>query len=108
MAQTASVTARKLAGFLAATDTGIGPATAQLAADSGIALAPIPPAHIVTQNMAFDLTERSQVVKYPAVYVYTNRVRNTLTEKFRNFSGKVRTVAEVRVSQDRLEGIEDH
>ena len=107
MAQTASVTARKLAGFLAATDTGIGAATVQLAADRGIALAPIPPAHIVTQNMAFDLTERSQVVKYPAVYVYTDRVRNSLTEKFRTFSGKVRTVAEVRVSQDRIEGIED-
>ena len=30
-----------------------------------------------------------------------------LTEKFRTFSGKVRTVAEVRVSQDRIEGIEE-
>ena len=39
--------------------------------------------------------------------VYSNRVRNLLTEKFRNFSGKVQTVAEVRVSQDRIEGIED-
>ena len=46
-------------------------------------------------------------VKYPVVYVYSDRVRNVLTEKFRNFSGKVRTVTEVRVSQDRIEGIED-
>lgn len=29
-----------------------------------------------------------------------------MTEKFRTFSGKVRTVAEVRVSQDRIEGLE--
>jgi hypothetical protein len=107
MAQTASVVAGKLAQLLAAADTGISAATAQLAADSGIALAPIPPEHIVTQNVAFDLAERSQVVKYPVVYVYADRVRNTLTEKFRNFSGKVRTVAEVRVSQDQIEGIED-
>jgi hypothetical protein len=30
-----------------------------------------------------------------------------LIEKFRKFSGKIRTVAEVRVSQDRIEGLED-
>ena len=41
------------------------------------------------------------------MHVYSDRVRNLLTEKFRTFSGKVRTVAEVRVSQDRIEGIED-
>jgi len=41
------------------------------------------------------------------VQVYVDRVRNLLTEKFRKFSGKVRTVAEVRVSQDRIEGIEE-
>ena len=46
-------------------------------------------------------------MNYPVVQVYSDRVRNLLTEKFRTFSGKVRTVAEVRVSQDRIEGIED-
>ena len=46
-------------------------------------------------------------MKYPVVHVYSDRVRNLLTEKFRTFSGKVRTVAEVRVSQDRIEGLED-
>jgi hypothetical protein len=30
-----------------------------------------------------------------------------LIEKFRTFSGKIRTVAEVRVSQDRIEGLEE-
>ena len=30
-----------------------------------------------------------------------------MIEKFRTFSGKVRTVAEIRVSQDRIEGLED-
>ncbi len=47
------------------------------------------------------------MVKYPVVHVYSDRVRNLLTEKFRTFSGKVRTVAEVRVSQDRIEGMEE-
>src|ERR1700681_2244330 len=42
-----------------------------------------------------------------ALRVYADRVQNLLTEKFRNFSGKVRTVAEVRASQDRIEGLEE-
>ncbi len=107
MAQTASAVAKIFAGFLTAADTGVSSAAAALAADSGIALAPIPPANIVTQNMASEISERASVVKYPVVQVYSDRVRNFLTEKFRRFSGKVRTVAEVRVSQDRIEGLED-
>lgn len=107
MAQTASVVSQIFAGLLTATDTGVSNAVATLAADSGTALAPIPPAHVVTQNMSFEIAERAGVVKYPVVQVYADRVRNLLTEKFRPFSGKVRTVAEVRVSQDRIEGLED-
>src|ERR1700691_5049341 len=96
-----------MVGFLTDSDAGIGPVIAQLAIDSGLALAPIPAASIVNQHVPFALAEKAQAVKYPAVYVYTNRVRNLLTEKFRAFSGKVRTVTEVRVSQDRIEGLED-
>ena len=107
MAQTASITARKFVEFLGATDTGMGAVVAGLAADSGIPLAAIPPEHIVAQNVSVAISEKSVAVKYPVVHVYANRVRNLLTEKFRTFSGKVQTVAEVRVSQDRIEGIED-
>lgn len=107
MAQTASVVTGIFAGFLSATDTGVNGAVATAAADSGIPLAPIPPAYIVAQNMAIEIYERASVVKYPLIQVYSDRVRNLLTEKFRTFSGKIRTVAEVRVSQDRIEGLED-
>lgn len=107
MAQAASIAATKLVEFLAAPDTGVAPAVAGLAADTGIPLAPLPPAHIVNQNIPAAIAEKSQAVKYPVVHVYSDRIRNTLTEKFRTFSGKVRTVAEVRFSQDRVEGIEE-
>ena len=107
MAQAASITARKFIEFLSAPTTGVGPAVSGLAADSGIALAPLPPEHIVNQNIPAAIAERSQAVKYPVVHVYSDRVRNVLTEKFRKFSGKVRTVAEIRFSQDRVEGIEE-
>jgi hypothetical protein len=107
MSQTASVVTQIFAGFLAATDTGVSTQVATLALDSGATLAHIPAAYIVTQNMSIDLWERASVVKYPLIQVYSDHVRNLLTEKFRTFSGKIRTVAEVRVSQDRIEGLED-
>ena len=107
MATTGSVAARKMVEFLSASETGVGAVIAQLAAESGIGLASVPPAHIVNQNVPFDLSEKAQAVKYPVMHVYTDRVRNLLTEKFRVFSGKVRTVTEIRVSQDRIEGIEE-
>ncbi len=107
MAKAGSIAARKMVAFLTAQDTGVNAAVAQLAEENDIALQPLPPAHVMNQNIAAELVERSQVVKYPVVHVYTDRVRNLLTEKFRTFSGKVRTVAEVRVSHDRVEGIEE-
>jgi hypothetical protein len=107
MAITGSVAARKMVGFLTAPDAGISPLIAQLANDTAVALAPIPAASVVNQHVPFALAEKAQAVKYPAMYVYTDRVRNLLTEKFRVFSGKVRTVTEVRVSQDRIEGLEE-
>jgi hypothetical protein len=107
MASTGSVVTRKVVELLSARETGLGLAVAQLAEESGVVLAGLPPAHVMNQNVAFDLAEKSQVVKYPVVHVYSDRIRNDLKEKFRTFSGKVRTVAEVRVSHDRIEGIEE-
>jgi hypothetical protein len=106
MAITADVAVQTMVGFLTATTTGVNSAIAQLVTDTGVALAPVPSTNIINQNVPFALAEKTKGVKYPAMYVYADRVRNLLTEKFRAFSGKVRTVTEVRVSQDRLEGLE--
>jgi hypothetical protein len=107
MAKSGSVAARKVVEFLTDPSTGLNPAVALVAEETGVALAPIPAANILNQNVSIELSERSQAVKYPVVHVYADRVRNLLTEKFRTFSGKVRTVAEVRVSRDRMEGVEE-
>src|ERR1700722_5777686 len=82
-------------------------AVERLAVDAGITVPGIAAAQIVNQNVSVAISERALAVIYPAVHVYSDRVRNLLTEKFRTFSGKIRTMAEVRVSQDRLDGIED-
>ena len=107
MASTGSVAARKVVELLRSREAGLGAAVAQLAEESGVALAALPPAQVLNQNVSLELSERSQVVKYPVVHVYTDRIRYELKEKFRTFSGKVRTVAEIRVSHDRIEGIEE-
>ena len=107
MAQAASITARKLVGLLTSVDAGLGPVVARISENAGTELAAIPAESVVQQNTPFPLAERSVVVKYPVVHVYVDRVQNLLREKFRRFSGKVRTVAEVRVSQDRIEGLEE-
>lgn len=106
MAVTASVAAQKMVEFLNA-ETGVNSVIAELAIDTGVTLPPVAAGQIVNQNVPAALAAKAQPVKYPALYVYTDRVRNLLTEKFRNFSGKVRTVTEVRVSQDRIDGIEN-
>jgi hypothetical protein len=107
MAQTSSLVTKLMVGFLTDPNTGLGSTVANVAADSGIPLTPIPPENVIDQNLPVAVAERSLAVKYPVVRVYSDRTRNLLTEKFRTFSGKVRTVAEVRVSQDRVEGLED-
>jgi hypothetical protein len=61
---------------------------------------------ILAQHVASDMAERSTEVVYPAVSVYCEQIVNQLKEKFRTFSGQAEMAIEVRVSQDRLDGIE--
>ena len=108
MAQTGSIAARKVVEYLRSPSGGVNALATQLAEDTSVAISPLRPAAIVSQNVSFELAEKATVTKYPAVHVYVDRVRNLLTEKFRVFSGKVRTVAEIRVSNDRIEDVEQH
>ena len=60
MAQTASIAAREVVEFLTAPDTGVGAGgRADWRRTPGVALAPIPPAHIVNQNMPVALAEQA-------------------------------------------------
>lgn len=104
MAQAASIAAVKVVALLMDSGAGLGAVLADIAANAGVELAGI---GVIAQNAPVALMEKSSAVKYPVVLVYSDRVQNMLTEKFRNFSGKVRTVAEVRASQDRIEGLEE-
>ena len=107
MAQAASIAAGKVVAMLTDSVAGLGPVLAEIAMNAGVEIAGIAAESVIAQNAPVALMEKSSAVKYPVVLVYSDRVQNLLTEKFRNFSGKVRTVAEVRASQDRIEGLEE-
>jgi hypothetical protein len=85
---------------------GLNACVATLAQAENVVLPPVGQDRILAQNVSIELAERSTDVQYPAVNVYCEKIVNQLKEKFRNFSGKALMAIEVRVSQDRLEGIE--
>lgn len=105
MAQVGSIVTTKAIGILRA-ESGLAFSVAEISHREGIQLAPVPAAHIIAENVPFELFERSVGARYPALHVYCDRVVNDLKEKFRTFSGKAHVAIEVRISQDRLEGLE--
>src|ERR1017187_418348 len=86
---------------------GLNACVSTLAQAENVTLPPVGQNQILAQNVSIELAERSTDVQYPAVNVYCEKIVNQLKEKFRNFSGKAMMAIEVRVSQDRLEGIDD-
>jgi hypothetical protein len=85
---------------------GIQPVISELAMSEQLELPAIPDAQVISANCTAELSDRSQGAKYPQVCVYCDKILNRLTEKFRRFSGKAIVVADVRVSQDKLDGME--
>ena len=86
---------------------GMNANLAALNSPSSALAKPVDPAQIQAQNVAVDLEERSNAMKYPSLNVYCEKIVNSLTEKFRTFSGSVQMAIEVRHSQDRLEGLQN-
>ena len=87
------------------TPAGLSENLAAVAQLQGVVLAPIAGKQILTQHVAQSLVERATDVKYPVLALYCEKIVNDLREKFRTFSGKAHMAIEVRVSQDRIEGL---
>jgi hypothetical protein len=85
---------------------GLNENLAAVAQLQGITLAPIGVRQIFAQNVAQAVVEKSVDLQYPSLFVYCEKISNDLREKFRTFSGKASLTIEVRVSQDRIEGLE--
>ena len=87
--------------------SGANAGLAALTAPDSLLAAPIEAAQVRAQNVAADLAERKNTIRYPAVQVYCEKIVNDMGEKFRSFSGKVQMTIELRHSQDRLNGLQD-
>jgi hypothetical protein len=105
MANVSTRATTRLMQFLT-TPAGLSENLAAVAELQGINLPEIGAKQIFTQNVAQELVERAVEVKYPTLLLYCEKINNDLREKFRTFSGKAHMAIEVRVSQDRIEGLE--
>jgi hypothetical protein len=85
---------------------GLNASLAVLAQSESVTVPPILVTNVFTDNVSSDIAEKSVEPKYTAIYIYCDKMTNALTEKFRNFSGTIEMTIDVRVSQDRLEGID--
>lgn len=63
---------------------------------------------ILAQNISVELAESAGQQQYPALLVYCDSVQNLQKEKFRQFSGRVHLVVEVRQTQEKLTMIEQN
>src|SRR5215471_14751591 len=104
MANAGTLATKRLLHFLE-TPAGLSENLAAVAQLQGVKLAPIETTQIFPQNVAQKLVERAVDLKYPAILLYCEKITNDLREKFRTFSGKAHMAVEVRVSQDRVEGL---
>jgi hypothetical protein len=105
MARAVSIALNELGKILRA-DDGVAAACAALTELSELSMPPITGAEIFDLHAAPELTERSASVKYPVMYVYCERLVNSLKEKFRTFSGTAELTAEIRVSHDHIDELQ--
>ncbi len=96
---------RTLQGLLADATAGLAASIAMLRESAEEAEAIAEERQLGTLQAPAELHDKVGKAAYPAYQIYVEKVRNKMTEKFRRFSGTVEVVVEVRVSQDRLEGL---
>jgi hypothetical protein len=87
-------------------NSGLPSAVAALSSTSDTDVSPFRAEQVHLVNISSELAEKSAALRFPLVHIYCERVSNQLREKFRRFSGKVRMVAESRVSQGQLDELE--
>ena len=105
MASIANSATAKIVQWLAA-PSGLNATISNMALETSTSLPPVATQQFFANNVASEIAEKSEQVRYTAVYVYCDKIANTLTEKFRSFSGRLQMAIEVRVSQDRIDGLE--
>src|SRR5260370_25178542 len=104
MANAGTLATQRMLHFLE-TPAGLSENLAAVAQLQGLKLPAIEAEQIFTENVAQKLVELGVDMKYRALLLYCEKITNDLREKFRTFSGKAHLAIEVRMSQDRIEGV---
>ena len=78
---------------------------AEISARDMVHLLPLTQENVRTQRIAAKLADENAPVTYPGVYVFCDRMENEMAAKFRRFSGRIFVVADVRVTNERFEGL---
>lgn len=100
MSQAGSLALALLTRALTSAETGLNQRLMELSAASGRELKAVAPNRFIQANVPLDFEEKSGTAAYPAAFVYCDRIKNSLTEKFRTFSGEVVLAIDLRVSGD--------
>lgn len=61
--------------------------------------------HVVIRRIPPNLADLGANSRYPAVYLWCEKLENRLERKFTSFSGRVTLAAEARVSSETIEGL---
>ncbi len=85
---------------------GVNASLAALTQADRISVSGLAAGQVSAYNAAAEIAERTTGLRYPAVCVYCEKLTNSLTEKFRKFSGTARMAVEIRHSEDRLEELQ--
>ena len=101
-----SVGNRAVTKLLQLLTAGVNGAIATLAAAESVQIPAITGRQIVTENVSVELAEKSGDARHNAVLIYCDKISNTLREKFRTFSGRISVTIVVRVTHDRMEGVD--
>lgn len=88
-------------------ETGVRASLEELREEYGLVQEHRWPAGVQVVKAAPEHAEKAWGSRYPAMILFCERIQSRPTERLRRFSGEVQVGVEVRVSQDRLEGITD-
>ena len=91
--------AQKLADFLTSSN-GIETEVNLVASLAGRSIPALPATQVFVTSTSTSMADVQQQLGYPRVAVFSNRVRNQQTEKFRSLSGMVTVIAEISATAD--------
>jgi hypothetical protein len=106
MARISRIVTSALSGHLTG-DQGVPDKIGQLILGGEDRLSPLSTADILDRHVSAEVAEKTSGVRYPVLYVYCEKVKNELKEKFRTFSGTVDLAVEIRVSHEHMNELQE-